>query len=93
MIRILLFLANAVLINGGKFAAIPEVLYLVRLEGVWQRRRGTRWFLSHYNLQKEFLAWKFVTLPTFVLNVAFRFFSLLIPVTLAGVIRKRLLKL
>lgn len=67
------FLWSRLLMNGAKFANIPEVLVNVRAGTEMIRRRGGGRYASiEYQIQKEFLTTKFITVTQFIKNIFIR---------------------
>ena len=80
------------LLNGAKMACIPEVLYRVRQEGLYSRRRGLRRICLTVRLQKEFLKMGFISYLRFFLNITVRTIACVLPITVVRLIRTKLLK-
>ncbi len=81
------------LMNKCRISCIPQVLYRVRLNGVYERRSGLRWLLLHIRLQKEFLKMGFIFFPQYILNIIVRITTCVLPIAMTRFVRTRLLKL
>lgn len=74
------YLWARMLVNGFKFANIPEVLVNVRAGAAMSGRRGGLKYASiEYKLQKEFLRLGFIGKLDFIINVVARFIARAIP--------------
>jgi glycosyltransferase involved in cell wall biosynthesis len=81
------------IMNKYRITCIPQVLYRVRLSGVYERRSGLKWLLLHIRLQKEFLKIGFISFPQYLFNVFIRFIICILPVRTMRFIRTKFLKL
>jgi glycosyltransferase involved in cell wall biosynthesis len=76
--------------RGSRMACIPEALYLVRRGGDFVARRGgLARAMTHVRLQRYFLKIGFISLPRFLINVASRLASTLLPVWLMARLRAK----
>lgn len=76
------FLWSKLLMNGSKFANIPEVLVNVRAGiDMIRRRGGVKYALTEYKIQKEFLDTSFITYAQFFKNIFIRVPVRLLPQT------------
>jgi glycosyltransferase involved in cell wall biosynthesis len=79
------------LINGVRFANIEKALVHMRTGyGQLLRRRGLKYAISEYQLQRTFYSMKFITIFEFLHNVSIRFVSRLMPKFILKYIYQRL---
>ena len=87
------YLWARMILNGAKFYNIQEPLANIRA-GYRQleRRRGLKYAISEFKLQKEFLKLGFISINEFIRNVIIRFISRILPKEFIKIIYKQLRK-
>jgi glycosyltransferase involved in cell wall biosynthesis len=81
------------LVNGKKFANIPETLVLVRAgSSMITRRGGIKYFIQEMKLQKEFYSLRFINFRRLFLNLIFRGIFRIVPNSLRKVLYVKFLR-
>lgn len=84
------YLCVKLALGGAKFYNIQTPLVNMRIQGQFSRRRGLRYAISEYHLQKDIFELGFINVFEFIRNIILRFTVRIMPKKIVAMIYKKL---
>ena len=87
------YLWARMLMDGYRFANVPNILIRMRAnDGLFQRRGGWQYLKQEIMLQNEFFKIGFISFPIYLFNITTRSFFRIIPNNVRAILYKKLLR-